>query len=261
MPENSIYLGRRLNKSAVHLKYWRDGHTRNPQLRFFLVLWKIKNCYQKLVHKFDLLFQLSKKPVFSVPGCFTPLLVHLPYNFGFKNVCLRFRAIQQPLPIASKALAWPSTSTLPDTITVQKHLFPPAAIMARNFSNCSTTRQKRPNVLAKLEEADAEREEHRRIQAEKDRLFKEALEAIAKKSANDLHGLDETKKSLYECHEIKQKEQRKTREERLRKVMMWSSIKKQNNFLYKFLNRYIISMFCLYWIVILITRPHHTFFF
>ena len=78
--------------------------------------------------------------------------------------------------------------------------------------------------MAKLEEADAEREEHRRIQAEKDRLFKEALEAIAKKSANDLHGLDETKKSLYECHEIKQKEQRKTREERLRKVMMWSSI-------------------------------------
>jgi len=72
--------------------------------------------------------------------------------------------------------------------------------------------------LAKLEEADAEREEHRRIQAEKDRLFKEALEAIAKKSANDLHGLDETKKSLYECHEIKQKEQRKTREERLRKA-------------------------------------------
>lgn len=72
--------------------------------------------------------------------------------------------------------------------------------------------------MAKLEEADAEREEHRRIQAEKDRLFKEALEAIAKKSANDLHGLDETKKSLYECHEIKQKEQRKTREERLRQV-------------------------------------------
>ena len=86
--------------------------------------------------------------------------------------------------------------------------------MARNMEN----RKPKPSILVKMAAAEAEREEHRKIQAEKDRLFQEALAAIAKKSAADLHGLDETKKSLYECHEIKKKSVQKTQEERLRQV-------------------------------------------
>ncbi len=55
---------------------------------------------------------------------------------------------------------------------------------------------KSQKILERLAAVDAEREEHRRIQEEKDRQFKEALAAIAQVSAKETHGLEETKKSL-----------------------------------------------------------------
>ena len=87
--------------------------------------------------------------------------------------------------------------------------------MARNHENLH---RKKPSILMKMAAIEAERDQHLKIQAEKDRMFMEALESIAKKSAHDRHGLDETKKSLYECYEIKKKNEQRTREERLRQV-------------------------------------------
>ena len=74
---------------------------------------------------------------------------------------------------------------------------------------------KRNSILDKMAQVEKEKEEHRRIQAEKDRQFRDTLEAIERENS---HKLADAKKSFAMHSALNKKIEKKRKEERQRQV-------------------------------------------
>ena len=74
---------------------------------------------------------------------------------------------------------------------------------------------KKKSILEKMAAAEAEREEHRARQEDKDRQFRDALEAIERENS---HKLADAKKSMAMHSALNKKIEKKRKEERQRQV-------------------------------------------
>ena len=75
--------------------------------------------------------------------------------------------------------------------------------------------KKSSTILEKMAQAEAEREEHRRLQDDKDRQFRLTMEAIERENS---HKLADAKKSMAMHSALNKKIELKRKEERLRQV-------------------------------------------